>query len=894
MAKPLCVVGAVVSDHDSAVALVVDGRLVAAINEERLCRVRRGDPRNSVRRALNYVLAEAGLTPADIDLVACDTAYYYPPGGHPPIAVFPDFPDEKIVLLDHHLGHAASAFLPSPFDEAAVLTVDASGGVAPLTADRRRWGFRPADLAFRDRGFRAAHRHPTVAELLRAHPEAEARNYPAESLTLGHAVRGERFVEIEDQMAGGSLGYFYAICAHFLGMEEGSFMGLAAHGGPNKFDELFRQILRIESDGRLTLDPDWLRFWADDRVLEDPVSFKRLAPRWFETFGQPRRPDDDISPRDKDFAWSAQHRLEEALAHIATRLRQLTGSPNLCLAGGVALNSVANGKLIARAGFERVFIQPAASDDGIALGFALFADYVLAGVPAKKRWTMTDAATGRTYPEADIADFFARLQSGRLPLEYLAAIPGTRRVDVVWSIGGGAPQRTAMAYDEPARRWRAELPVPVGAAVEYSFESFGDPIETYLLAEPPSAPAPAAEKTDLPAEFRKFLDDHRDLAGALDGERAFIGPEHVVIDPTNRCNNNCLPCWTNSPLLGDFGPPASWARQEMPAEMLLRLIDELATLGAKRLRFTGGGEPLLHPAIFPAIERAKARGLICALTTNFSVIDDAGVRRLAAAGLDELTVSLWAGSAAIYSRSHPNKTEKTFAEIERHLRLYAECKRPGAEIVMANVLFSMNFMESREMLDFALRVGADGLYFALVDSVHPRTDGLLLAPPQLRILRQHLGDVRRRVDEVRAAGRLFRLDNWDGLLARVEAAGAPRGDYDQAAVEAIPCYVGWMFARVLPTGEVAPCCRGVNKPLGDLRRKSFAEIWHGEKAREFRRMALRESKRHPYFAAIGCRRVCDNLMHNGEFHARMQRLTAEERAQLRRFIVDVEPAGPAR
>ncbi len=361
-------------------------------------------------------------------------------------------------------------------------------------------------------------------------------------------------------------------------------------------------------------------------------------------------------------------------------------------------------------------------------------------------------------------------------------------------------------------------------------------------------------------------------------------------DPTNRCNNNCLPCWTNSPLLGDFGPPASWHRQELPADLLLRLIDDLAALGAKRIRLTGGGEPLLHPAIFPAIERIKSHGLFCAVTTNFSTIDDDGVRRLAAAGLDELTVSLWAGTAGIYSRSHPNKTEKTFAEIERRLRVYGERKPAGAAVVMANVLFSMNFMETREMLDFALRVGADGMYCTLVDSVHPRTDGLLLAPSQLHVLRGHLGDVRARVDELRAAGRPFRLDNWDGLLARVDATGAPRGDYDAAAVEAIPCYIGWNFARVLPTGEVAPCCRGVNKPLGDLRRQSFAEIWRGGKAREFRRMALRESKRHPYFAPIGCRRMCDNLMHNREFHARMLRLTAGERGQLRRFVVDAEPA----
>ncbi len=885
MADGRLILGAVVSDHDSSVALVRDGKLVAAINEERLCRVRRGDPRNSVRRALNYVLAEAGATPADVELLVCDTTHYYPPGAHRPIAVFPELPAAKTVQLDHHLGHVASAFLPSPFDEAAVLSVDASGGIAPLVERPDRWGFLPRDVAFRERGFLVAHRHPPVEELLRAKPEAEARNYAAESLSLCHCMRGEVLVEIENHMAASSLGYFYALCAHFLGMEEGSFMGLAAHGGPNDYDAAFEKSLRLEENGRIVIDPDWLLFWSGDHVLDDPVSTRRMAPRWFETFGEPRAPHAKLTERDKRFAWSGQHRLEEALVHVARHLHEMTGSPNLCLAGGVALNSVANQVVLAQTPFEHVFIQPAASDDGLALGFALFGDYVLAKLPAEKRWSMDSAATGHTYAAAEVESFFSALQGGKLAVEYLAAIPGTKRVAAIWERSDGQAGRTALAYDEATRRWRGEIDLPPGAILTYEFESVGEPIENYLL---PAMSADEKQTGDAAPEFLKFLDDHRDLAGALDGQRAFVGPEQVVIDATNRCNNNCLPCWTNSPLLGEFGPPAQWHRQEMPSDQLLRLIDELADLGAKRIRFSGGGEPLLHPEIFAAVERVKQRGMIGAMTTNFSAVDEADVRRLAASGLDELTVSLWAGTPTTYSRSHPNKTEQTFARIEARLKLYNELKGPGQDVIMANVLFSMNFQETREMLDFALRVGAAGVYFTLVDSVHKRTDGLLLTPPHLRVVREHLQQVKVRVDALRDEGRDFRLDNWDGLMQRLGATGAMRGDYDKAAVEAIPCYVGWMFVRVLPTGIVAPCCRGTRKPLGDLNEQSFTEIWRGEKMREFRRYALGERKSHPYFAPIGCHRTCDNLMHNREFHARLERLSAEERDHLRKFVVEKE------
>ncbi|MDP8225730.1 MAG: carbamoyltransferase N-terminal domain-containing protein [Candidatus Lernaella stagnicola] len=876
------IVGAVISDHDSSVALLRDGRLVAAINEERLCRVRRGDPRNSVRRALQYVLAEAGAAPSDVDLLVCDTTHYYPPGGHPPITVFPEFPPEKTVQLDHHLGHVASAFLPSPFDEAAVLSVDASGGIAPLVERPDRWGFLPRDIAFRDRGFLVAHRHPPVGELLRAKPEADARNYAAESLSLAHCVRGEVLVEIDNHMAAASLGYFYALCAHFLAMEEGSLMGLAGHAGPNDFDAVFEEILRLEPDGRVAINPDWLCFWSGDHVLEDPVSIKRMAPRWFEAFGDPRQPDDELTERDRRFAYAAQHRLEEALVHVASHLHEATGSPNLCVAGGVGLNSVANQIVLARTPFENIFIQPAASDDGLALGYALFADYVLAELPAQKRWTMATAFTGRTYRDEEIESFFNQLENGKLVVEYLEAIPETRSVDVLWKRSDGAEGRTPLRYDAGTRRWRGEIDLPPGTEVSYEFESVGAPIESYLY----TAQSDDESQAKHAPEFRKFLRDHRDLAGVLDGERAFVGPEQVVIDATNRCNNNCLPCWTNSPLLGELGPRPDWHRQEMPSEQLLRLLDEVADLGTQRVRFTGGGEPLLHPAIFEAVERVKQRGMVAAMTTNFSAIDEAGVRRLAQSGLDELTVSLWAGTPTTYSRSHPNKTERTFDRIEALLKLYHERKAPHQEVIMANVLFSMNFQETREMLDFALRVGAEGVYYTLVDSVHERTDGLLLTPPHLKVVRDHLRQVKQRVDAVVAEGRRFRLDNWDGLTQRLEAAGAARGDYDKEAVEAIPCYVGWMFLRILPTGIVAPCCRGTQKPMGDLNEQSFAEIWDGPAMREFRRYALRERKSHPYFAPIGCHRTCDNLMHNREMHRRLKQLTAEEREHLRRFVVE--------
>ncbi len=252
--KPLFVLGCVVSDHDSSACLVKDGRVVSCINEERLCRVRRGDPRNSIRRALSAVLADGGIGLGDVDIIVCDTDYYFPPG-EDPVDLFPDVSDKsRIFQATHHLGHAASAFLPSPFDEAAFLTVDASGGIAPIVekeSRKKHWSMSQRELDFMARGFVSAHKHPRIEDLLTELPGGEARNYPAESLTLGRAVRGGRIEELEDAFADASLGYFYAHCSHILDMEEGSLMGLASHGAESPMLDAMREVILLEPKGRI-------------------------------------------------------------------------------------------------------------------------------------------------------------------------------------------------------------------------------------------------------------------------------------------------------------------------------------------------------------------------------------------------------------------------------------------------------------------------------------------------------------------------------------------------------------------------------------------------------------------------------------------------------------------
>ncbi len=359
-----------------------------------------------------------------------------------------------------------------------------------------------------------------------------------------------------------------------------------------------------------------------------------------------------------------------------------------------------------------------------------------------------------------------------------------------------------------------------------------------------------------------------DIQGVMDGSRAFVGPEQVVVDITNRCNNNCIACWTGSPLLRDKTPPSHWKSQEFPYELTKELLKDLHRLGTERIRFTGGGEPFMHPNLMDLMAYVKSLGMICSLTTNFTLMDQERVDRIIELGVDEVAVSLWAGDSVTYARVHPNKTEKTFHRMKGLLRRLGTQKGKHLRITLANVLFNMNFQNVPRMFDLAKEVGADAVYFTLVDPVPGYTDGLLLNRDQRAELLHMVEEI-----EVKAKGdskkEAVALENFPQLKRRLSNPHADEGHYDNNIINSIPCYIGWMFCRLLPDGRVSPCCRGVQKPMGNLFQHSFEEIWNSPTYREFRQHAKQRRKTNPYFRAIGCDTMCDNLMHNLDMHRRI-------------------------
>ncbi|MDP8992243.1 MAG: carbamoyltransferase [Actinomycetota bacterium] len=354
--------------HDTAACLLIDGNVVAMGEQERFNREQH--TKLFPDDAIAFCLAEAGLDPAELDIVAFahDARKDLARGtldaitrAAPKRLAAQAYIDgrllarersfrrrwgyrRRLVHVGHHQAHAASAFYASPFDRAAVLTLDRGGDYLSTTL-----------------GVGEGNRLSTLAQVRLPH----------------------------------SLGEVYTALTWFLGFrpnsDEGKVMGLAPYGS-DRLAEEFRDLVRLGEDGLFRVNLRWFRYHR-----EGPYMSRRFLRR----HGEPRVPESEITERDRDLAYAVQDVLEEAGVRVARRLREETGLANLCLAGGVALNSVMNARMLKEAGFDHVFVQPAASDAGNALGAALWTWHQELGRP--RQWSMEHAFWGIEHAEKDLA-----------------------------------------------------------------------------------------------------------------------------------------------------------------------------------------------------------------------------------------------------------------------------------------------------------------------------------------------------------------------------------------------------------------------------------------------------------------------------------------------------------
>src|SRR6185437_7095087 len=351
---PTYVLGISAFYHDSASALLVDGQIVAAAQEERFTRKKHDSefPLNAV----NYCLQEAGIRASQLDYVG----FYDKPGAkfdrlittlsaHAPhsLAVYlrsvPQWLRRKLHLpreirraldgyqgptlfSDHHESHAASAFFPSPFEEAAILTIDGAG----------EWS----------------------------------------TTTLGHG-RGNTIELKREIRFPHSLGLLYSAFTYYTGFRVNSgeykVMGLAPYGQPRFAKLITDHLIHIQEDGS---------FWMDMAYFDYCAGFSMTSGKFHDLFGAPpRQPESPLTQREMDLAASVQAVCEEVMMRCARHAHKLTGSKNLVMAGGVALNCVGNGKIIRDGPFENIWVQPASGDAGGALGVAQLIWHHVLGKP---------------------------------------------------------------------------------------------------------------------------------------------------------------------------------------------------------------------------------------------------------------------------------------------------------------------------------------------------------------------------------------------------------------------------------------------------------------------------------------------------------------------------------
>jgi len=415
--------------HDSAAALLREGDLVAAAHEERFTR-KRHDP-DFPKQAIDYCLREAGIAVSDLDYVVFYdkpmikferllTTY---------IATFPrslpsfskaipvwlkdklwvpkmirktlDY-DGEVLFAEHHQSHAASAFLPSPFEEAAILTLDGVGEWATATEG------------------------------------------------IG---RGNQFELIRDIRFPHSLGLLYSAFTYYLGFKVNSaeykVMGAAPYGKPVFADKILEHLVDLRDDGSFKLN---MKYFSYDYGLT--MTNQRFA----ELFGHPVR---DGESKMEEFHWdmaaSIQKVTEEIVLRMARDVHQRTGMKNLVMAGGVALNCVANGRILREGPFENLWIQPAAGDAGGALGAALFVQHCLLGSPGASAWSTRSGGRPIPTPRSAPSSTRARRPTARSPATRCCArrracSTRSRR----WSAGtraawSGARARSARAASWPTR-----------------------------------------------------------------------------------------------------------------------------------------------------------------------------------------------------------------------------------------------------------------------------------------------------------------------------------------------------------------------------------------------------------------------------------------------------------
>jgi len=385
-------------------------------------------------------------------------------------------------------------------------------------------------------------------------------------------------------------------------------------------------------------------------------------------------------------------------------------------------------------------------------------------------------------------------------------------------------------------------------------------------------------------KYKDKLSQAKIAVGILD-KKVYNGPWEVQIDLTNACNNDCIGCWCHSPLLEELAMTPEQKKKKLPYPLVKKLITDLEKMGSRYIYFTGGGDPWAHPKTIELIEYVKEKGLICDMSTNFSLVTKDKAERFVKAGLDHMNISLWAGSPESYDATHPNKTGKDFLKLVEMLKYVHKLKikyRTKKPIIhIYNVINTKNYWDFNNMLKTGYETKVNGVDFTPTDVVPGKTDSLMLSRKQADWLIKQV----KKSDELmkkyeKKYNHKLEFRGRKHFLRRLTNLGVEKGEYDSNIIGKMPCYAGWTFLRILADGNVNSCLKSVRIPIGNIYINSIEKIWMNGKQSEFRKHTIDYDAKNPYFKNIGnehqkgngCFLCCDNLGINMAVHGEMTRL----------------------
>jgi MoaA/NifB/PqqE/SkfB family radical SAM enzyme len=339
----------------------------------------------------------------------------------------------------------------------------------------------------------------------------------------------------------------------------------------------------------------------------------------------------------------------------------------------------------------------------------------------------------------------------------------------------------------------------------------------------------------------KIATGFRLLRGLVNGRRASTGPLFVDIDLTRRCNLRCLGCphHFSDRQLESIDP----AVEDISIALIDKLSQELPRLETQGVIFSGAGEPLLHPQIPEIISKFKRSGLQVHLFTNGILLDQTMGRAILDAGLDKLTVSLWASSAEAYAQCHPGLKPENFSRIVGQLQQFSGLKstsgKASPRVFLNQVCNAHTYKTMDDMVDLAHETGCQGIVFTPFISWDDQSQAASLTGDQIDFILNSLPKLHRRMR----------------ALSLEPASKFWKYRFNRRIWQKVPCYIGWFQTKIRVDGGVMPCCY-CNHVLGDVSSQSLEEVWNNPEYQDFRSRTSTMEGLRSFGASCNCDWCC--------------------------------------